>query len=170
MLLSIFMFSCAKCTTNMRRATHIALHEKPYFLFPNVLKTWSFQKKSHWNIFFVLSGKTIFLFPENMILFLDTKRKMIFLKKKKKKYLEIWYFLQLFWKDVLSRKFAPEHDIYFFQKIWYFCFGRKMKEDNFIKKRVEIWYFPYIYVGVTSTTSPLPRQKDKDALVPKKYT
>ena len=85
MLSSIFMFSCAKCTTNMRRATHIALHEKAYFLFPNVLKTWSFQKKSHWNIFLVLSGKTKFLFPENMILFLDTKRKMIFLKKKKKK-------------------------------------------------------------------------------------
>ena len=41
-----------------------------------------FPNKSHWNmIFLVLSGKIIFLFPENIILFLDTKRKMIFLKK-----------------------------------------------------------------------------------------
>ena len=32
-------------------------------------------------IFLVLSEKIIFLFPENMILFLETKGKMIFLKK-----------------------------------------------------------------------------------------
>ena len=35
-------------------------------------------------IFLVLSGKVIFLFPENMILTPDGKWKMIFLKKKKK--------------------------------------------------------------------------------------
>ena len=74
-------------------------------------------------IFLVLSEKIIFLFPENMILFLETKGKMIFLKK----YLEIWrYFLQVFWKDGLSRKFAPDQDlfcniwkdgIYFYQKM-----------------------------------------------------
>ena len=35
-----------------------------------------FPKKSHWNmIFLVLSGKMIFLFPENMILFFRQKMK-----------------------------------------------------------------------------------------------
>ena len=31
---------------------------------------------------------------------------MIFLKK----YMEIWYFLQMFWKDGLSKKIAVEYD------------------------------------------------------------
>ena len=91
-------------------------------------------------IFLVLSEKIIFLFPENMILFLETKGKMIFLKK----CLEIWrYFLQVFWKDGLSRKFTPDQDlfcniwkdgIYFFRKIWYFFFGREMKGGEFFQK------------------------------------
>ena len=88
------------------------------------------------------------------------------------------FFFHTFWKHGLSKRnrtgiyflYYQERRYFFFPKIWYFCFGQKMKEDNFIKKRVEIWYFLYIYVGVTSTTSPLPRQKNKDALVPKKYT
>ena len=99
---------------------------------------------------------------------------MIFLKK----YLEIWYFLQVFWKDGLSRKFAPEHDhfcniwrdgIYFFQKTWYFFFGRKMKEDDRYQKTRGKIVFLYIFIGVTSTTLP-PKQKHKDALALKKYT
>ena len=49
----------------------------------------------------------------------------------------------MFWKDGLSKKFAPEHDIfcniwkhgiYFFQKIWYFFFRRKMKKDVLYQK------------------------------------
>ena len=53
-----------------------SLHGKPYFLFPDVLKRWSFQKKLRWNmIFLVLLGKMIFLFPENMILPLRRKMK-----------------------------------------------------------------------------------------------
>ena len=49
---------------------------KPYFLFPDVLKRWSFEKKTRWTmIFLVLSGKMIFLFPKNMILPLRQKMK-----------------------------------------------------------------------------------------------
>ena len=52
------------------------LQEKPYFLFPNFLKRWSFQKKSGWNMIFLLSsGKMIFLFPQNMILLFRRKMK-----------------------------------------------------------------------------------------------
>ena len=75
-----------------------------------------------------------FLFPENMILFFRRKTKD---DLSKKKYLEIWYFLQMSWKDGLYRKIALEYDLsciiwkdgIFFQKIWYFFFGRKMKDD-----------------------------------------
>ena len=114
-------------------------------------------------------------FSQNMILFLETKGKMIFPKK----YLEIWrYFLQVFWKDGLSRKFVPDQDLFcniwkdgicFFRKIWFFFLGGKWKKIIFIKRCVEIWYFLYICVDVTSTT-PVPRQKSKDALAPKRYT
>ena len=52
-------------------------------------------------IFLVLLGKIIFPFSENMILPLDGKWKMIFLKKK---YTEKWYFLQMFRKDGLFKK------------------------------------------------------------------
>ena len=60
-----------------------------------------------------------------------------------KKYLEILYFIQMFWKDGLPKKFAPEKDLFcniwkdcvsFFQKIWYFFFRRKMKEDDLYQK------------------------------------
>ena len=61
-----------------------------------------FPKKSHWNmIFLVLSGKMIFLFPENMILFFRRKMKDNLYQKK---YMEIWYFLQMPLKDSLSKK------------------------------------------------------------------
>ena len=127
------------------------------------------SKKNRTGIYFLYyQERRYFFFPKIWSYFRHKMKDDLSQKKKKK--LEIWYFLQMFWKDGLSRKFVPEHNIYFFQKIWYFCFGRKMKEDDFIIKRVEIWYFLYIYVGVTSMTSPLPQQKDKDALVPKKYT
>ena len=45
-----------------------------YFLFPDVLKRWSFQKNRA-GIFLVLSGKIMLLFPENMILHLRRKMK-----------------------------------------------------------------------------------------------
>ena len=64
-----------------------SMHEKPYFLFPNVFKKMAFPKKMHWNmIFLVSSGKMIFLFPENMILFFRRKMKD---DLSQKKYMEI---------------------------------------------------------------------------------
>ena len=57
------------------------------FFFPNVLKRWPFQNKSHWNIIFlVLSGKIIFIFPKNMILLFRRKRKNDFSQKNPWKY------------------------------------------------------------------------------------
>ena len=110
----------------------MTMHEKPYLLFPNVLKRWSFQKNRTgiWSFLYY----QYFFFPIICSYSLDTKGKMIFLKK----YLEMWCFLQMFWKDGLSKKLTPEHNlfcniwkdgIYFFLKIWYFFFRWKMKDD-----------------------------------------
>ena len=61
-----------------------------------------FLKKSHWNmIFLASSGKMILFFPENKILFFKQKMKD---DLSQKKYLEIWYVLQMFRKDGLSKK------------------------------------------------------------------
>ena len=92
-----------------KRTDIITLHEKPYFLFPNVLKRWSFQKNRAgiWS-FLYYQERWYFFFPKISSYSLDGKWKMIFLKKK---YMEIWYFLQMFWKDDLSKKIALEYDL-----------------------------------------------------------
>ena len=58
----------------------------------NVLKRWSFQKKSHWTSFFFYYLERWYVFTRKYNIFsLDGKWKMIFLKK----YMEIWYFLYI---------------------------------------------------------------------------
>ena len=124
--------------SNKRNFGH-ALHGKPYFLFPDVLKRWFFQNKSRWNmIFVVLSRKMIFLFPKNMILHVRRKMKD---DLSQKKYTEIWYFLQTFWKDGLFKKgragtwsflyylerqyfFSRKHDIFSVGGKWGWPFWR----------------------------------------------
>ena len=119
------------------------LHEKPYFLFPNVLKRWSFQKYCGgiWS-FLYYRERWYFFFPKIWSYTLDGKWKMIFLKK----YKEIWYFLQTlkrwsFQKGprrhmiflVLSGKmvfFSRKHDL--------FTLGRKRK-TAFPRKYMEVW-------------------------------
>ena len=121
-----------------------------------------FPKNSRWNtIFLVLSGKIIFLFPENMILPPDRKWKMIFLKKSTRKY-DI--FFKCSEKMVFSKRIAPGHDLSctiwkggtFFRKTWYFFPGRKnrKKEMVFPKKYTETWYFLFDMFH-----APLPKKK-----------
>ena len=79
----------------------MSLHRKPYFPFPDVLRRWSFQKNCAgiWS-FLYYRERWYFFFPKIWSYTLDGKWKMIFLKK----YTEIWYFLQAFWKDGLFKK------------------------------------------------------------------
>ena len=100
--------------------------QKTIFSFFKWSEKMVFPKKSHWNmIFLVSSGKMIFLFPKNMIFFFRRKMKDEFLKK----YMEIWYFLQIFWKDGLSKKNCTGIWFYLYhQKRWHF-FSRIY--DNF---------------------------------------
>ena len=140
------------------KISKLTLHEKPYFIFRNVPRRSSFQKKLYWNmILLVLSKKTVFIFPE-MILFFRRKMKddlsqkntwkhYIFFKCSKKTvfpknrsgiwsslyYLEIWYF---------------------FPKMWYFFLDGKWKMI-FAKKYLQIWYFLYICINGTNMTLPV---------------
>ena len=123
-----------------------SLHGKSYFCFSRRPEKIVFPNNSRWNVnFFVLSGKMIFLFPENMILPPDGKWRMIFLKK----YTEIWYFLQMFWKDGLFEKDrAGIWSFLYYLERWgvfppntgYFFPGRKMKEMIFLKKYTETYF------------------------------
>ena len=131
---------------------------KTIFSFSRPPEKMVFLKKSHWNmIFLVLSGKMIFLFPENMISQADGKWTMTFSKKKKKKkYTEI-YFLQMSWKVGLFKK--DRTGIWFFlyfRERWYFSpekmvffpgrrtreRGRRPSSRNTRKHVFSIWYAP----------------------------
>ena len=113
-----------------------------------------FPKKSRWNMIFLeLTGKMIFLFSENMILFFRRKRKD---DLSQKNYLEIWCFLQMFWKDGLSNSclitivFVISGNMVFLfsGKFDIFSLDGKWNKMIFIKKYMEIWYFLYIYINV----------------------
>ena len=123
----------------------VALHGKPYFLFPDVLKRWSFQKSCAgiWS-FLYYRERWYFFFPKIWSYTLDGKWKMIFLKK----YTEIWYFLQAFWKDGLSKKgrartwsflYYLERWYFFPQKHNIFFPGQKVKY-GLPRKYMETWF------------------------------
>ena len=79
---------------------------RKYDIFFKCSEKMVFLKNSYWNITFlaVLSGKIIFLFLENMILFFRRKSNGSSFSKKKKKCMEILYFLQMPRKDCLFKK------------------------------------------------------------------
>ena len=147
------------------------LHEKPYFLFANVLKSCSFQKNCTgiWS-FLYHQKRWFFLFPKIWSYSLDTlsqkntwkyniffncSEKMVFSRNSRLNRI----FIVISGKMVFL--FSRKYDI--------FCLDGKWKNTIVIKKRVELWYFLYTRVGITSI--PLSSwQKNKDALAPKKYT
>ena len=110
------------------------LHGKPYFIFPDVLKRWSFQKNCAgiWS-FLYYRERWYFFFPKTWSYTIGGKWKMIFLKK----HPETWYFLQTFWKDGLSKKFCAgtwsflyylERWYFFFPKTWFLFPGQEVKD------------------------------------------
>ena len=109
-------------------------------VFPqNCTGIWPFLYHQDWWYFFSLKTWSYSL---------DVKWKMICLKK----YLEILYFLQMFWNDALSKKIAVEYDLsciiredgfFFSRKYDFFSMDEKWKMI-FLKKYMEIWCFLYI--------------------------
>ena len=126
-------------------------------------------------IFLVSSGKMIFLFPENMILFFRRKMKD---DLSQKKYMEIWYILQMFRKDGLSKKIALEYDLSYIMRKDGISFSRKY--DIFLWTENERWYFSkniwkydvfcmlvkVVFLFPTNVKLPFC-QKSKDDLFPK---
>ena len=150
-----------------------SLYEKPYFLFPNVLEKMVFPKKPCWNmIFLVLSGKMIFVFLENMILFFRLKMKDGLSQKKPPGNMTFssnvpkrWSFhKKSHWNKiflVLSGKM-----VFFCGKYNIFSLGGKWKMI-FLKKYMEIGYFLYICINVTNMILPF-RQKNQRWSSPEK--
>ena len=148
--------------------------QKTIFSFSKCFENMVFPKKSHWNIILLISsGKMIFLFPENMILFSRHKRKDDLSQKNTWKYdisfkcSEKMVFPKNSRLNTISFVISGKIVFLFSRKYDIFSLGGKWNKMILIKKHVEIWCFLYICAGVTGVTLP-PRQKNKDA--PKKYT
>ena len=122
-------------------------------------------------IFLVLSGKRIFLFPKNMILYLRQKTKMIFLKKIhgnmmfSSNFLKRWTFQKgpcrhmMFF--VLSGKMAS------FSWKHIFSLGTKWGEV-LPRKYMEIWHFLCTCTGVTNVVARLFVKKNQRWSYPEK--
>ena len=133
-----------------------------------------FPKKLRWNmIFLVLSGKMIFLFRENMILYLRRKMKDDLFQKNTLKY-DI--FFKLSEKMVFPKRAAPAHDLSCI--IWKDgIFSRKhdifswteSERQSFSKN---IWKYIFcVHARVLQTwRHALLSKKVKDGLIPQKYT
>ena len=149
---------------------------KTIFSFSRCPEKIVFSKKSQWNmIFLVLLEKMIFLFLENMILHLKRKTKD---NLSQKKYTEIRYFRQTFWKDGLFKKghagtwsffyylerrfFFPENSIFI---AWAECDRRYFSRNT--------WKYDIFCVQArllqTWHHTPLSK-KIKDGLISQKYT
>ena len=116
----------------------------------------------------------ILLFSENMTYSLGGKWKVILLKK----YMEIWYILQMFWKNVLSKKIILKYDlscnirkggISFSWKDD--IFSRRKVKDDLSPKKIQVNMFSVYSVEMVflfPTNMKLPFcQKRKDYLLPK---
>ena len=154
----------------------ITTARKTVFSFSRRPEKMIFPKKLRWNmIFLVLSGKTMFLFPENMIWHL--RRTMKDDISQKKKYTEIWHFLQTFWKEGLFKKGrAGTWSFLYYLERWYFfpknIFFPWAGSERWPFSR-NTWKYDIFCVHVralqTWCHTPLPK-KIKDGLIPQKYT
>ena len=116
---------------------YLATARKTIFSFSRRPEKMFFPKKSRCNmIFLVLLRKIKLLFLENMILTLGRKWKMIFFKKK---YKEIWYFLQAHRKEgLLRRGCAGTWSFLYYLKGWYIF---SWKHDIFSWAESQRWLF-----------------------------
>ena len=109
------------------------------------------------------------IFPENIILF--------FRGSFSKKYIEMWYFLQIFWNDSLSKKkshwnmiflvlsgkmefLLPENLIFLF--FFVFLFRLKMKGDLSKEIHRNMIFFVYMYKCCKYDITLLPKKSKKE--------
>ena len=156
--------------------TFRSLHGKPYFIFPDLLKRWSFQNNRAGIWYFLYCWeRSCFFFPKTWSYTLDEKWKMISFSKKINRnmfpsgLLKRWSFQKGPRRDmiflVLSGKMVS-----FSRILDTFSLVRK-PEMIFLKKYMEIWYFLWIRTGVRNVVSgPSVKKKIKDGLIPQKCT
>ena len=113
----------------------LTLHEKTYFLFPNVLKRWSFEKTCTgvWS-FLYYQERRYFFFPKIWLYSLDKKNERWSSSKT-----NTWKY-DIFFKCSEKMVFTRKYDIFSLNGKW------KM---IFLKKYKEILYFLYICMNVT---------------------
>ena len=153
----------------------ITTARKTVFSFSRRPEKMIFPKKLRWNmIFLVLPGKTMFLFPENMIWHLRRTMKDDISQKKNTRKYDI--FFKLSEKKVFSKRAAPGHDLSCI--IWKDgIFSRKhdifswteSERQSFSKN---IWKYIFcVHARVLQTwRHALLSKKVKDGLIPQKYT
>ena len=93
-----------------------SLHGKPYFFFQT---SWKDRLSKQFALeceLFCIIGKDDISFSWKYDLTPDGKWRMIFLKK----YTEIWYFLQTFWKDGLFKKGRAGTSLYYLERRYFF--------------------------------------------------
>ena len=120
---------------NISSFLDLAQHGKPYFLFPNVLKRWSFQnnRSGIWPLLYYQQKWYFFLLKISSYS-LDKKWKMIFLKKNKCKY-DI--FFKCSEKMVFSNKLdwnmiflvLSEKVVFFFQENIFFLWTENLSQE-----------------------------------------
>ena len=122
-------------------------------------------------IFLVLSGKIIFLFPENLIFFFRWKMTNDLSQKNTSKYN---IFFKCPEKMVFPKKIELQYDLFciiwkdgiFSWKIWYFFFGWKMENDLSQEKLGNMTFSVYLYKYYKYDITLLQKIKDE---LPKKY-
>ena len=129
------------------------IHENMIFS-SSALKRSPFQKNRTgiWSLLLYYLERWYLFFPKIWFYSLGGKWKMIFLKK----YMEIWYFFQMPWKDGLSKKNrAWIWSFLYYLERWYFFSGKYIFslvgkwKMIFLKKYMEI-YFLYICINLTN--------------------
>ena len=149
----------------------ITTARKTVFSFSRRPEKMIFPKKLRWNmIFLVLSGKTMFLFPENMIWHLRRTMKDDISQKKNTRKYDI--FFKLSEKKVFSKRAAPGHDLsciiwkdgIFFPKTWYFFPGQKVRGALSQEMHGNMTFSVYTYGCYKRGATPLCQKKSKMAL------
>ena len=152
------------------------MHGKPYFLFPNVLKRWSFQKNCAGIWSFLYYGEIwYFFFPKIWSYTLDGEWKMIFLKKNTRKY-DI--FFKLSETMAFLKRIAPAHDLsciiwkdgIFFQKTWYFFWKKYISDRRPFSGNTWKYDIFCVHVRVLQTWQHAPLSKKSKMVLSRKNT
>ena len=143
------------------------MHGKPYFLFPDVLKRWSFQKNRAgiWSFLYYRERSCFFPRKYDLTPYTEDERRSF-----SNKYTGICYFLQIFWKDGLFKKGRAGtlsflyYLVFFFPKTWYFFFGQEVRGDLSQETHGNMIFSVYTYKCYKRGVTPLCQKKSKRVL------